>query len=158
VRGTLQREEAREDRSPREIDSLPRRRGLREGPVRLRERLERAPHLRGRHRTEPRSPSGQIRPLTSERLEGLDSDQFALAVVVGCEDHLVRPLGEAAGSTELFREDEPPHWGPHSSICYLIMLMWNRDFSRAFRSAFFRLEFARASPSRQRVRQTEWRV
>ena len=98
VRGALQREETGEDRSPREIDSLPRRRGLREGPVRLRERLERAPHLRGRHRTEPRSPSGQIRPLTSERLEGLDSDQFALAVVVGCEDHLVRPLGEAPQS------------------------------------------------------------
>src|SRR5213594_3398897 len=89
VGAAFDREEAREDGAPREVDPLPGRGGLRQGPIRLDETLERATDLGGRHRAESGPSRGEIGMLMAEGLERLDADQLALSVEVRCQDDFV---------------------------------------------------------------------
>src|SRR5438132_53302 len=88
VGAALDRQESREDGAPCEVDPLPGRRRLRQGPVRLDEILEGATDLGRRHRAEPGPPRGEIRMLMAKGLERLHANQLALSVVVRREDDL----------------------------------------------------------------------
>src|SRR5213594_2192861 len=96
VGSAFDREESREDGAPREVDPLPGRRGIRQGPIRLDEILEGAMDLGCRHRAEAGPPCREIRILTAKGLEGLDADQLPLSVVVRREDDLVDRVRETA--------------------------------------------------------------
>src|SRR5439155_8503774 len=92
----FEREESCEHRTPGEVDSLPRRGRLREGPVRLDQGLERATDLAGRHRAEAGAAGWEVRLPAAEGLERLDADQFPLPIVVRGEDDFLDRVGEAA--------------------------------------------------------------
>ena len=87
-------DEAGQGGAPREVDDLAGLRGLREGEVEVHEVREGLLDLRPSQRGVPGPPDRDVRVHRPDHLEGLLADQFALAVEVRRDDHLVDAPGE----------------------------------------------------------------
>ena len=111
------RDEAGEDRAPREVDDLAGLRGLREGKVHFREIPERVLDLPLRERRVPGPPGADARVDVLHDRERLDPDQLPLSVEVRGDDDLVLSGGDLAERLLHVRRGDDLHGlRPHEAL------------------------------------------